>query len=137
MSPVCPVVVWSGKSAKTQPRVEHYLASRDREAFVQASTEIVDAFAEDPLGMLRENANLLMHMSVETGLPYMTPSLAAIRKVAKDFGGAAKPSGAGGGDCAVALFPDEEARTAFVSAMTERSRTMIPISVAGPAALLG
>jgi phosphomevalonate kinase len=78
-----------------------------------------------------------MHMSVETGLPYMTPALAAIRKMAKDFGGAAKPSGAGGGDCAVALFPDEDATQAFISAISERGRTVIPVSVAGPAALLG
>ena len=137
LAPVCPVVIWSGKSAQTQPRVTHYLAASNRDAFVQASTEIVDAFSHDPLGMLRENANLLMHMSVETGLPYMTPSLAAIRKMAKDYGGAAKPSGAGGGDCAVALFPDDDARTGFVSAMTERGRAVIPVSVAGPAALLG
>lgn len=137
LKPVCPVVIWSGRSAKTQPRVAHYLSTNNRDAFVKASTEIVDAFSDDPLAMLKENANLLMHMSVETGLPYMTPSLAAIRKMAKDFGGAAKPSGAGGGDCAVALFPEEEARSAFVSAMTERGRTVIPVSVAGPAALLG
>jgi mevalonate kinase len=117
--------------------VEHYLAATDREAFVRESTNIVDAFSSDPLGMLRENANLLMHMSVETGLPYMTPSLAAIRKMAKDFGGAAKPSGAGGGDCAVALFPDEGASTAFIEAITARGRTVIPLAVAGPATLLG
>ena len=137
LDPVCPVVIWSGKSAKTQPRVDHYLAAKNREAFVHASTEIVDAFSSDPLAMLRENANLLMHMSVETGLPYMTPSLAAIRKMAKDFGGAAKPSGAGGGDCAVALFPDEDARKGFISAISDRGRPVIPVSVAGPAALLG
>jgi phosphomevalonate kinase len=137
LEPICPVVVWSGRSAQTQPRVEHYLAATDREAFVRESTNIVDAFSSDPIGMLRENANLLMHMSVETGLPYMTPSLAAIRKMAKDFGGAAKPSGAGGGDCAVALFPDEGASTAFIEAITARGRTVIPLAVAGPATLLG
>ena len=137
LEPVCPVVVWSGKSARTQPRVEHYLASSNRDAFVRASTEIVDAFPTDPLCMLRENANLLMHMSVETGLPYMTPSLAAIQKIARDHGGAAKPSGAGGGDCAVALFPDEEASSSFIAAITARGRTVIPLAVAGPAALLG
>jgi len=137
LEPICPVVVWSGKSAETQPRVDHYLASTDRDAFVRASTEIVDAFTGNPLGMLRENANLLMHMSVETGLPYMTPSLAAIQKMARDFGGAAKPSGAGGGDCAVALFPDDDASKAFIAAITARGRTVIPLGVAGPAALLG
>ena len=78
-----------------------------------------------------------MHMSVETGLPYMTPGLAAIGKMAKDFGGAAKPSGAGGGDCAVALFPDEGTQQEFISALSARGKTVIPIQVAGPAALLG
>ncbi len=137
LPPVCPVVVWSGKSAKTQPRVDHYLASSDREEFVQQSTAIVDEFAHSPLDMLRENANLLMHMSVETGLPYMTPSLAAIGKMAKEFGGAAKPSGAGGGDCAIALFPDEGAQQDFIAAVSNRGKTVISVQVAGPAALLG
>ncbi len=137
LPPIHPVVIWSGKSAKTQPRVEHYLSSQSRAAFVSASTDIVNAFSSDPLRMLRENADLLMHMSVETGLPYMTPALAGIRKLARDFGGSAKPSGAGGGDCAIALFPDEEAEQSFVNALRERGRTVIPINVAGPARLLG
>ncbi len=86
LTPIEPVVIWSGQSAKTQPRVDHYLSSRDRDAFVAESTAIVDAFADDPLAMLGENSQLLMHMSVETGLPYMTPKLAAIRRLAKQFG---------------------------------------------------
>jgi phosphomevalonate kinase len=135
--PIQPIVIWSGQSAKTQPRVDHYLSSADRTAFVNASTEIVNTFASDPLGMLRENADLLMHMSVETGLPYMTPALAGIRKLARDFGGAAKPSGAGGGDCAIALFPDADAEQGFLRALQKRGRTVIPVNVAGPARLLG
>lgn len=137
LPPVHPVVIWSGNSAKTQPRVDHYLSRPNRAAFVAASTDIVNSFSDDPIGMLKENADLLMHMSVETGLPYMTPALAGIRKIARDFGGVAKPSGAGGGDCAIALFPDPEAEHAFVTAMNERGKTVIPVNVAGPAGLLG
>lgn len=136
LTPIRPVVIWSGQSAKTQPRVEHYLGAADREAFVRESTAIVDAFPDDPLAMLAENAQLLMHMSVETGLPYMTPALASIRTLAKQFGGVSKPSGAGGGDCAVALFPDPDAEAAFVAELERRDRTHIPIAVAGPAALM-
>jgi len=136
LTPIRPVVIWSGQSAKTQPRVEHYLGAADREAFVRESTAIVDAFPDDPLAMLAENAQLLMHMSVETGLPYMTPALASIRTLAKQFGGVSKPSGAGGGDCAVALFPDPDAEAAFVAELERRERTHIPIAVAGPAALM-
>lgn len=135
--PVCPVVVWSGTSAQTQPRVDHYLATDERDDFIAASTDIVANFDADPIRMLGENADLLMHMSVETGLPYMTPALAGIRRLARKYGGDAKPSGAGGGDCAIALFPDEEAERAFILAVTEQGRTTIPVNVAGPARLLG
>ena len=137
LTPVHPVVVWSGKSAKTQPRVEHYLSTQERGDFISASTDIVNHFSEDPIGMLRENADLLMHMSVETGLPYMTPALASIRTLARQFGGAAKPSGAGGGDCAIALFSNPEAERDFIATLKKRGNTVIPINVAGPARLLG
>ena len=132
LTPVKPVVIWSGKSAKTQPRVDHYLSISDRDAFVQASTEIVNHFEEDPVRMLGENADLLMHLAVETGLPYMTPTLAAIRSLAKACGGAAKPSGAGGGDCAIALFPDREAEAAFRIRARDRKLIIIDVNVAGP-----
>ena len=137
MSPLCPVVVWSGASAKTQPRIDQYLAATDRDDFVAASTEIVSNFDLDPIRMLGENADLLMHMSVETGVPYMTPALASIRRLAREYGGEAKPSGAGGGDCAIALFPDEESEQGFLQALSQRERITIPINVAGPARLLG
>jgi phosphomevalonate kinase len=136
LTPIHPVVIWSGKSAKTQPRVDHYLSVANRDAFVRQSTEIVNAFVDDPLAMLAENAQLLMHMSVETGLPYMTPALASIRTLAKQFGGVAKPSGAGGGDCAIALFPDPDAEAAFIAELDRRGRIHIPIAVAGPAGLM-
>ena len=132
LTPVRPVVIWSGKSAKTQPRVDHYLSIADRSDFVEASTQIANHFEEDPVRMLGENADLLMHLAVETGLPYMTPSLAAIRSLAKACGGSAKPSGAGGGDCAIALFPDPEAEAAFKIRARERKLIIIDVNVAGP-----
>ena len=73
-----------------------------------------------------------MHLAVETGLPYMTPSLAVIRSLAKACGGAAKPSGAGGGDCAIALFPDPEAESAFKIRARDRDLIVIDVNVAGP-----
>jgi phosphomevalonate kinase len=137
LSPIRPVVVWSGESAQTQPRIDHYRSHADRQRFISESTAIVDAFADNPIAMLRENAELLMNMSVETGLAYMTPALAMVSDVARSLGGAAKPSGAGGGDCAVALFPDEGTERAFIEAISARGLTVIPVGLAGPAALLG
>ena len=133
LPPVQPVVIWSGKAAKTQPRVDHYLATPHRQSFIEASQQIVEHFTDDPVRMLGENADLLMHMAVETGLPYMTPRLAAIRTLARSFGGTAKPSGAGGGDCSVALFPDPDAEDAFRVEAQKRGLVIIDVNVAGPA----
>jgi phosphomevalonate kinase len=44
-------------------------------------------------------------------LGWMTPRLRALCTTAEAFGVAAKPSGAGGGDCGIALIrPDQQAR---------------------------
>jgi phosphomevalonate kinase len=110
------VVVWTGASARTGPRVERYLAWPGRDAFVAASAALVDRFAADPLAALRENGRLLVAMADAAGLDYRTPALDRITALAEEHGGAAKPSGAGGGDSAVAILPDPEAEAAFVVA---------------------
>lgn len=111
-----PSIIWSGWSASTGPRVQRYQRWEGRERFVEASTALVDHLLEEPIRLLEENATLLLAMAAEAGLDYLTPGLARIMQLARAFGGAAKPSGAGGGDCAVALLPDPEARLAFEEA---------------------
>ena len=49
----------------------------------------------------------------EIGLPIVTPSLAAAATLAEELGGAAKPSGAGGGDVGVAFLTDRGAAETF------------------------
>lgn len=112
------VVVWTGHSAQTGPRVERYQAWSGRSAFVAASTALVEGFDADPMAALREDGALLVAMAAEAGIAYRTPELDRIVALATAHGGAAKPSGAGGGDCAVALLPDAEATAAFVAACT-------------------
>jgi len=46
-------------------------------------------------------------------LPIVTPPLAAAAALAREMGGAAKPSGAGGGDVGLAFFPDPDAAHGF------------------------
>jgi mevalonate kinase len=47
------------------------------------------------------------------GLPIVTPAFAAAAKAAEELGGAAKPSGAGGGDVGVAFLTDRGAAQTF------------------------
>ena len=110
-------LVYSGASADTGPRVARYRAwdPSARAAFVAASAACVDRFGEDPLGALRDNARLLASMAHATGIAYRTPALDRIAAHAAAVGGAAKPSGAGGGDIAVAWLPDDDAAAAFAA----------------------
>jgi mevalonate kinase len=49
----------------------------------------------------------------DIGRPIVTPALAAAAKLAEELGGAAKPSGAGGGDVGVAFLTDPGAAATF------------------------
>jgi phosphomevalonate kinase len=113
LSPLQPVVVYSGTGAATAPRIERYLAWSERPAFVRESRLAVYSFLDDPLAGMERDAALLDRMVASAGIDYWTPRLRAIVEAAKACGGAAKPSGAGGGDCAVALFASGAERAAF------------------------
>jgi phosphomevalonate kinase len=143
---VHPVAVWSGRSAATAPRVAAYRqwAATDPQAharFVAASAACVQAFPAAPTRMLGEAGALVRAMAADAGLhDYETDSLRAIRSVAEDHDGACKPSGAGGGDVAVALFDDEKTRLAFLAACARRGWAAFdarPAPGAAPLPLIG
>ncbi|MEN9786647.1 MAG: hypothetical protein RLZZ299_1911 [Pseudomonadota bacterium] len=119
---VLPVAVWSGTSAATGPRVAAYRAwaasdTRAHARFVAESAACVAAFADAPVTALREAGKQLRAMAARAGMDdYETAALRAIRALAEQHHGACKPSGAGGGDVAVALFPDPDTRRGFLEA---------------------
>ena len=129
-APVVPTVVYSGRSAKTGPRVARYRAWAGRDRFLVESAALTEAFAADPVGTLDEAGRLLASMAKQAGLDYETPALLLLRKEARALGGAAKFSGAGGGDCAVALFADPDAEAAFRARMARHGLPVIPAAVA-------
>ena len=125
-----PVVVFSGQSASTGPRVTAYRGWSQRADFVASSTALVDAFTADPIPAMAEAGALLAAMARAAGIAYLTPGLERIAALAQAHGGAAKPSGAGGGDCAVALLPDADATRAFEAACAAHGLVVIPVSPA-------
>lgn len=110
--PKTPVVVYSGSSARTGPRVALYNAWRDRRDFVQRSRDLVAAFPDDPIPVTQAAWRLLCRMADQVGLAYRTPAIDTLVAMAEDHGGAAKPSGAGGGDIVIAWADDPEALAA-------------------------
>jgi phosphomevalonate kinase len=133
---VRPAVVWSGASAATHPRITAYHAWKDRAAFVHDSAAIVDGFGADPIAAMNEARELLAGMADRAGIAWATPALDRIALLAELHGGAAKPSGAGGGDCAVALFPDPARESAFLAACASEGFLPIPVAVASGARAL-
>lgn len=109
-------VVWSGRSAQTGPRVSRYMRwpEEERHRFARRSTALVEAFSQEPIRSLRAARRELEAMATSCGLDYRTPALDRIVALAEQHGGAAKASGAGGGDCAIALFPDVPTRRRFI-----------------------
>ena len=130
LKPLPIVAIWSGTSASTGPRVERYLAWVDRALFVDRSRALVDAFPQDPVAALAEAESLLASMATSAGFSYRTPAHLRIASLAQEFGGAAKPSGAGGGDISVALIPDPESREAFCIACERELLTPIRVKIA-------
>jgi phosphomevalonate kinase len=124
------VAVWSGASASTGPRVQAFRAWAGRAGFVARSRALVEAFPTDPLPVIRAAYAELRAMAEAAGIAYDTPALARIAVLADAFGGAAKPSGAGGGDVAVAFFPDPDRLAAFAAAARSEGLLPIPVTVA-------
>jgi phosphomevalonate kinase len=101
-------------------------------AFAKASPEthrqllppIADAVTRFEAGLFARDAGEIFasigaaHVGMEmlgqaAGVPIVTPVLAHAAVVAAEVGGAAKPSGAGGGDVGIAFLPDPEAAEEF------------------------
>ncbi|WP_230196897.1 phosphomevalonate kinase [Streptomyces coriariae] len=110
-------VGWSGTPASTTALVSGldrraWHGSASHRAFVAATTDCVRACVtalehQDPHGLLKQIRRArreLARLDDEIGLGIFTPQLTALCDAAEAAGGAAKPSGAGGGDCGIALL---------------------------------
>ncbi|MCA9495278.1 MAG: hypothetical protein KC621_35360 [Myxococcales bacterium] len=133
VAPVTPAVVYTGRSASTGPRVQRYLALPDRRTFVDRSTELVALFEERPVEATREAASLLRSMSDRAGIAYWTDAIDALARLAERHGGAAKPSGAGGGDVVVGFFEDPAEQSAFLQDAAGLGLLPIAVQVASGA----
>jgi phosphomevalonate kinase len=132
LRPVVPVVTFTGQSAKTGPRVQQYQAwsATSRAAFRAESRSASDRFAAEPLDSMQRSRDLLFQMTTDAGIDYATPAIVEIDEVARLLGGVAKPSGAGGGDCTVALFPNVHSAAEFTRQVEARGYPCISIEPA-------
>ena len=103
--------------AFAQAEPARYLALLDpvretAERFVQS---LASRNARETIAATRAAGEALAALGVGAGVPIVTPAFVRAAAIAADLGGAAKPSGAGGGDVGIALFIDRAAAQAFMA----------------------
>src|SRR5206468_279344 len=77
------------------------------------------------LDAVASSADLLARLGDEVGIPIVTPALARLVAAARRVGAAAKPSGAGGGDCGIALATSGAQADAVAAAW--RAEGIVPL----------
>lgn len=139
------VVGWTGKPASTTSLVE-----RVNEGRIENSTfyrnflyhskkcviKMINAFKEgNPWEIQKQiqiNRALLVDMSKELDLVIETPLLTKLCDIALKFEGSGKSSGAGGGDCGIAIFQDNKYLTQLVDEWEKVGITYLPLKVYNP-----
>lgn len=118
---IYPLVIYTGYAANTADFVRAVGAAKDRPG-VQAALEAMglhatrgaSAFeAKDTTAFLdavRAFHRAEVHLSKASSVPVVTQEIADIVDFMETYGGAAKASGAGGGDIVVAFFPTQESQ---------------------------
>jgi phosphomevalonate kinase len=133
------LVGWTGEGAATDPLVRRFAASAGRREprvlrDLCAAAEHAAGAAErgDAAALsaaVDASADLLARLGQELDLPIVTPALARLVAAARRVGAAAKPSGAGGGDCGIALARSAEEAAAVHAAWREAGIISLPLAI--------
>jgi phosphomevalonate kinase len=138
-------VVWTGKEARTSEFVRAVRAfeARDGQGFAKLRGELLDQALRFADAIQRANVPEIIAATGAYGramgelgraadVSIVTPELAQIAGLAGEHGGAAKPSGAGGGDVAIAFFPDATSAAAFDEACRAAKLDLLDLRLGAP-----
>ena len=136
------LIGWTGSPASTSNLVDKVELSKEERRkkylkFVHESSKCVEqmetSFQKHDLPgiqqCLRKNRNLLENLHEITGVEIETPTLKYLIKSAESFGGAAKTSGAGGGDCGIVLIDSSIDTTPLLDEWTKHDIIPLDLSV--------
>jgi len=120
---------WTGNPASTGKLVHEVLKLKDTNRgqyrnFLESSEEAVENFlngmkkADVPrlIEGVKQNRLALRTVGEQANVEIETPLLSKLCDFAEKYGGAGKPSGAGGGDCGIAFMPTQQSAEAVMKA---------------------
>lgn len=143
------LLVWTGSPVRTSELVDRVraLAARDATAHRAAIDAIADAAASLDGAIDADDARSIFaateahHDAMRTlgekaDAPIVTPSLARLAEIARSFGGASKPSGAGGGDVAILFAPPDIDTAALGNALVQSELRLLSLALGAEGARL-
>ena len=136
------VVGWTGLPASTTRLVGYVNDNRiennnSYKEFLYNSNKcvkkMINAFKENDIDEIQKqiqvNRQLLVNMSKSLGVIIETPLLTKLCDIASRFNGYGKASGAGGGDCGIAIFKDKKYLDKLIDEWKEAGITYLPLKV--------
>lgn len=142
------LIGWTGKPASTSrlvDRVARFKAQQPLayQAFLDASRnclkQMIAGFRQGSLTQIqaavRANRQAMRQLADHSGVAIETPRLTELCQVANQFGGTAKTSGAGGGDCGIALLNRAANLPRVLKAWATHQIEQLPLTVCPPTQL--
>jgi phosphomevalonate kinase len=130
------VAGYTGEPALTDTMLQRFAVARAprvmsdlREAAERAARAIACADGAAFLAAIDAAGDLLAALGEEADIPIVTPALARLVAAARRVGAAAKPSGAGGGDCGIAFARSPEQAAAVREAWAAEGLVPLALSI--------
>lgn len=136
------LIGWTGSPASTSDLVDRVHESKEHRAerYQQFLTDsrtcvedLIRAFQEEKVPLIKEkiteNRALLNQLTKITGVVIETPALKTMCDLAEHYQGAAKSSGAGGGDCGIVIVDQKTGILPLMSAWETSEITPLPLHV--------
>lgn len=136
------LIGWTGKPASTSRLVDKISLFKARQQdeyrrFLEESKaciqRMVEGFHRQDLESIkreiRYNRDLLKRLGTNSGVNIETPVLRQLCQIAEKFGGAAKTSGAGGGDCGIVAIDRNADFKSVLKSWTQNHIEQLPLNV--------
>lgn len=136
------LIGWTGSPASTSDLVDQVHESKDEkqklyEQFLSESkkcvAEMIRGFEIQDVDLIKQmihrNRCLLNQLSSISGVTIETPALKKLCDLAETYGGTAKSSGAGGGDCGIVITDQKSGILPLMSAWEKAAITPLPLHV--------
>lgn len=134
------LIGWTGSPASTEKLVGTAKEHNQKETYAdfledskKCVLRLIDGFHTQNTDLIfeyiRKNREILLHMSQSKELVIETPLLKTLCDIAEKHGAASKTSGAGGGDCGIALIQSEEYKKAIEEEWKKNDITPLPFTI--------